>query len=368
LRALQLARALVELGHAPTLVAPGSGGTREEAGVRTVTVRYGRASAPLWALGAALAGRPAQAGVHLHPALGRAVEALARESDLVILQLARLGALLPRAAGRPVVVDLVDSLALNFARRAEFERAGLAPIVRLEARRLAVWERKLVERSRAAWLVSERDRAWLAGRLPAALADRLATLNLVVEPCLPPRRPRAAGNPTTLALTGNLDYFPTREGAVWWLREVWPALAGGGSHRKLIVAGSRPAGSLRRAVAGAGGILIENPADLGAILSGADVALVPLRAGSGVPLKLLEAWAAGTPVVTTAWSAAGAGGEPGRDHLAAETVEDWAGAIARLEGDPALAGGLGAGGRARLEADWSAERLRGRLRAALERL
>jgi len=87
-----------------------------------------------------------------------------------------------------------------------------------------------------------------------------------------------------------------------------------------------------------------------------------------VPIKLLEAWAAGVPVVATPWAAAGAGGVDGVDHLAAERPADWARAIERLAADPELASRLASGGRARLLAEHSRQRLRASLESSLARL
>jgi len=373
LRALQLVRALVELGHSATLLAPADGARDERGadGVRRVTVRESGGRTAFGVLRALAAGLPAQAGIHGGPALAGAAAALARDADLVVLQLARLGPLQPSVGAVPVVFDLIDSLALNFERRARFERAGLAALVRFEARRLLAFERRLVASSRGAWLVTDRDRAWLAERLPAAEAGKLATLPLAVEPLAAAALGRPAGatpRAPQAMITGNLGYFPTRQGACAFLAAAWPQVAARRPGLELVLAGARPPGSLRRAAARAGARLIADPPDLPALLRAADLALVPLEAGSGVPIKMLEAWSAGVPVVATSWAAAGADGRAGVDHLAADTSEAWADAVDRLLGRPAEALALAAAGRARLAERWSRERLSAALAAALTAL
>ncbi len=336
----------------------------------TVVERPGAAA--LGVLAALASGRPAQAGVHGGSALARAVSELAREADLVVLQLARLGRLAARAGGRPLVFDLVDSLALNFARRARFERAGLAPLVRFEARRLLRFERELVALSRGAWVVSDRDRAWLAERLEPGQAVKLRTLPLVVA--LPagadsaPRPAPAAGAPRRAVITGNLGYFPTRHGALEFLANAWPAVRARVPDLELLLAGARPPRDLIRAAARAGVRLIADPPELAPILAGAALALVPLEAGSGVPIKLLEAWAAAVPVVASPWAAAGAAGRAGIDHLAADTPGDWAEAVARLLDRPDEARRLAEAGRERLAELWSQQRLDAELARALASL
>ena len=370
LRALQLARALVELGHPTTLAAPAAEACdgRGADGVRRVAVRAPAARAGFGVLRALASGLPAQAGVHGGPALAAAVAELARDADLVILQLARLGRLLPSAGGRPVVFDLIDSLALNFERRARFERAGLAPLVRFEARRLLAFERRLVAGARAAWLVAERDRVWLAERLPAGEAVKLATLPLAIAPSAGAPRARAAGVAPRAMITGNLGYFPTRQGAQAFLASAWSGVRARCPGLELVLAGARPPRGLRRAAARAGVSLIADPTDLPALLGSADLALVPLDAGSGVPIKLLEAWGAGVPVVATSWAAAGAEARAGVDHLAADSPAAWADAIARLLARPEEGARLAEAGRARLAERWSEARLGVALEGALARL
>ncbi len=224
-------------------------------------------------------------------------------------------------------------------------------------------ERRLVGSAAASWLVSERDRSWLSERMGDRPA-RLAVVPIAVEPHLAAPRP-GPSRPPVACLTGNLGYFPTREGAEWLLREVWPRVVARGVEVELRLAGARPSRSLARAVARAGGRLDGDPPSLDRVLAESSLALVPLRAGSGVPIKLLEAWAAAVPAIATPWAAAGAGGVDGEDHLAAEDAEAWAGAIARLATDAELGARLAAGGRRRLLTGFSPERLRSALESSL---
>jgi len=56
---------------------------------------------------------------------------------------------------------------------------------------------------------------------------------------------------------------------------------------------------------------------------------VPLRIGGGSRLKILEALASGTPVVSTRIGAEGLNLAPGRDLIVTDGVEGMAGAIVR---------------------------------------
>lgn len=357
-RALQVAQ-LLAASHEVTLLVPEARAedTAAPVGLPFRLVTYARR--PRLGAGAGLARAvldrlPLQAGLFWNPALGEVLRRRAPEHDLVILQLVRLAPHLPEIAGVPVLVDLVDSLALSTSRRAELDRRALRPALRLESRWLARWERQLVGEADAAMVVSRRDRDAIAHDLPEETAGRLHVVPLAVAEA-EGAAPSEAPGPPTLAVTGNLGYFPTREGLAWFLGAVWPELRRRRPDLRLLAAGARPRARLRRALRTAGARLEVEPPDLRPLLSGATVALAPMRGGAGQPMKIVEAWAAGVPVVATPWAAAGTTGRPGEDLLVAEDVEGWCRAVLGLVEDAGLRRRLAASARRRLAADYSAE-------------
>jgi glycosyltransferase involved in cell wall biosynthesis len=87
--------------------------------------------------------------------------------------------------------------------------------------------------------------------------------------------------------------------------------------------------------------------------------------GSGVPMKVLEAWAAGLPVVAHPWSAAGLPADA-RDALAvADGADEWHRTVTRLVTDPSAAAGLAERGRELWRRSYHPERVDEALRAAL---
>src|SRR6185295_16702045 len=230
--------------------------------------------------------------------LARRLRELAPRHDVVVLQLARLLPHLRDVGDRPLVVDLIDCLSLNAATRARFDHPALRPLLRWEARRLAAAEARLIAASRTALVVCARDREALV-RVAPAHAARIAVAPVAmaeVAAALPRQEEQAA---PTVALTGNLGYFPNRDALRFFLDQVWPELRRAVPQVRLLVAGDRPPRATARRVAAAGGTLVARPPDLRALLATATVAVAPLRCGSGVPLKVLDAWAAGVPVVAS---------------------------------------------------------------------
>jgi len=322
----------------------------------------------------AVRGLPLQSGWFFAADLRRQLRRLAPGADLVVLQLVRLAAHGDDAGATPVLVDLIDDLALNFARRAAVDRWWLRPALALEARLLARAQRRLAGRAAGVLLVGDRDRREMAERLPAALACRIRTVGLAVEPGgdAPETVDGAAvsGEPPVLIFTGNLGYFVNDDAISWWLRDVWPALAVRRPDLRLVVAGDRPRPRLRRIVAAAAGVtgavtLVESPPDLRPLLADATVAVAPMRSGSGVPVKILEAWAQGVPVVASPWAAAGTSGVPGEDLLVASSPRQWADVLSGLLQDAAARRRLAANGRRRLQADYSRQAVKAQLLAAV---
>ena len=312
---------------------------------------------------ALLRGRPLQSSLFHHRHLGRLIREHAPQADLVILQLARLHPHIEDLRETPCVFDLIDSLALNFEKRAEVDTPWLRPLFKLEAKRLLSAEKDVLEKATLSFVVCDRDRDFLLERTQTP-RNRIRTLPL--------NRPRSkalsvpkAPQPT-LVFTGNLGYFVNADGLKWFIREIWPRLSFTFPELRLKVAGSRPAPSLVRLLNRTSGVfLVEGPEDLRREIASAHVAIAPLRAGSGVPVKIIEGWAEGVPVIASPWAAQGIDGNADEDLLIAETPEQWEKAIQRLLESEDLRCHLILGGEKRL-APWSALRLKEALNGCIQ--
>jgi polysaccharide biosynthesis protein PslH len=366
LRTLQFLEALLPR-HEVTLLAPGSSSFESTIPRQHLERRTFRPAGQLRVLGSVVSclhrGLPAQCGLFRHPELAAQVRQLAPRHDLVILQLARLAPLAEVVGDTPLMVDLIDALSLGFETRAAVDAKAWRPFLRAEARRLEQTERRLLEASHRTLLVSDRDKSWMAQRMPE-LASRLSVVPLAVEPA---RRPgtQPPGSSPSVAITGNLGYFPNRDAVGWWLEEVWPELARRRPDLALRVAGDRPPRSLRSRVRRSGARLEERPRDLRALLAAVDVALAPLRCGAGTPVKILEAWSVGVPVVASPAAAEGAGARDGEEALVAESPDDWIRQVDRLLDDAELRRHLAARALARLVSHHSPEVVRERLEQAI---
>lgn len=279
--------------------------------------------------------RPVQVALHRHRHFLRAVAKERRQfqPDVAVVVLSRLGDVLDTLGNTPVVLDLVDALALNMAQRGNRERL-LGRFWRWEARRIARWDRRLLRQVELATVVSERDRRALVGN-DETLASRVRVVPFGLE--TERRDPMATARRPIVVLTGNLGYFPTVDGVRWFARRVWPRVRRAEPDAQWWLAGARPHASIRKLANGRDIHLFADPKDLGSIRRQAAVAVAPLRAGSGTPIKILEAMADGVPVVTTVSGRSGLDDLPQDAILTANTGENFARGVIRLLQEPDVA-------------------------------
>src|SRR5581483_1620074 len=154
-----------------------------------------------------------------------------------------------------------------------------------------------------------------------------------------------------LVFVGHFGHPPNVDAAHVLAHDVLPRL---GRSVRLRLVGREPTSDVV-ALARPGAVEVTGAvADVRPHLAGASVFAAPVRFGTGMRGKVLEALAMGTPVVTTSVGAEGLGATPGRHLLVADGADDFAAAVRRVLDDASLAASLGAAGRALVEArfDW----------------
>ena len=146
----------------------------------------------------------------------------------------------------------------------------------------------------------------------------------------------APGAPIRLVYTGTLSYQPNEDAALTLVRELLPALRAAGERVRLSLVGRSPTESIRAAAAGDPDVEVTGPVpSILPWLAEPCLMPMPIRLGSGTRLKILEAFAAGAAVISTAKGAEGIEGVDGRDLRIAERVEEFTAAIRVLWHDQA---------------------------------
>ncbi len=232
--------------------------------------------------------------------------------------------------GRPSLhLDVDDLESLTHKRLAALHllvgerKAGLRED--LNAATYAQIEHRFFKQFQRLYLCSQTD----ADRLKEYRPQILILPNIVPVQSSRPR-PASYGNGFNFLFIGSLGYFPNRDGLHWFCEHVLPRLRDV-CHCGLIVAGHPGSPQLENYLQRQPGVrFIGCVESAGHAYLEAHAVIVPLRAGGGTRLKLLEAFAQGRPAVSTSIGAEGIACEAGQHYLCADTPDAFAEACCRL--------------------------------------
>ena len=253
------------------------------------------------------------------------------------------------SAGAPVWIDFHNRDSEIWTRTGEVSRSSLTgAFARSQAGRVEALERELLGRAAGVSCVSDRDAAALR---TAGGADPIVVPNGVDLARYAFRA--AAPSEELIFFVGDLSWPPNAEGVRWLRERVWPILERRRPAVRAEILGRDAPASLA-ALSADNFRLLGEGGDTRPYWMRAAVAVVPLLAGGGSRLKILEAAASGVPVVSTAVGAEGLDFVAVREIAIHDEPEAFADAVARLLADPEAARSQAAAARARVEAlyDW----------------
>jgi glycosyltransferase involved in cell wall biosynthesis len=249
---------------------------------------------------------------------------------------------------RRLVMDLHNVESVLHRRNAASSRHLERLMMTRFAGALERMERSVLPGFDAALTASSED-----AKVVASLAPQLpVTVYPNAIPAVP--RPETSKDPA-LVFSGNLRYHPNRRAVEYFYRAIWPVLAARNPELLWRLVGKHPE-AVRDIIAGDPRVECTGPVDnaIAAIARG-QAAVVPLLSGSGTRVKILEAWAAGVPVVSTAVGAEGLAARPGKEILIAQSAAEFSSVTQKLLDSPSLREAIGDAGRKRYEADYTWE-------------
>lgn len=248
----------------------------------------------------------------------------------------------------------------NSGSRWMFERYQVqtAPLPRLRCwvswRKAMAYEARLFSRFDLVSMVSEQDAAASLALLPNA-APPVRVLPNGVD-CAHNRPGLAEPRPDTLVFSGALTYHANYEAMQFFLSEVYPLIQQAWPRVKLRITGKAEGVNLAGLALNESVTLTGFVEDIRPEIADAQVAVAPIRSGGGTRLKILEAMALGTPVITTTKGAEGIDVVDGEHLLSADDPQSFACRTVELFSNPALRGRLAANARRLVEEryDWAA--------------
>ncbi len=214
----------------------------------------------------------------------------------------------------------------------------------IQWRRLKRLEHRICRRADAVVAVSEADalalRRLVPGLNPLVVPNGVDVVRY--HPELPDALPLAH---PAIVFTGKMDFRPNVDAMLWFHAEVWPLVRARIPEARLYVVGKNPHARLEPLRRDPSVLVTGYVSDILPYFGGADVYVVPLRIGGGTRLKVLEAMAAGLPLVGTTLGIEGINLTPGQHALVADAPHAFAEAVIALVQDRARAAALGAAAR-----------------------
>lgn len=271
-------------------------------------------------LKAFISGQPLQVG---YWSSRRAQKAYARweaqvQPDVVYCQMVRT---MPTVTGSTCrkVLDYQDALSLNARRRKEQSHGLMRLLLQYEAKALQRTEQQALRFFDATTVIAPADREAISPEVhlvPNGVDTEYFHFPLSTK--------------YTLVFTGNMSYAPNVDAACWLVKEIMPLVWKQQPHGiNVLIAGADPKPAVR-ALAGPHVAVSGRLPDIREAYASARIFVAPMRIGSGMQNKLLEAMSMGLPCVTTSLAATPLGATPWEHLLVGDTAEEIAEMIVKL--------------------------------------
>jgi glycosyltransferase involved in cell wall biosynthesis len=146
---------------------------------------------------------------------------------------------------------------------------------------------------------------------------------------------RLEGTDPVLFFQGAMDWYPNRDAVEFFVRSILPHVRAECPKAKFVIAGRNPpTGFVEQFKSDPKIEFTGTVPDMRPYLAAATVVIVPLRLGGGTRIKMLEACAAGKPIVSTGIGAEGLDLKFGKEILLADDAAEFARSIVNLLRDP----------------------------------
>ena len=213
----------------------------------------------------------------------------------------------------------------------------LKPFAAFEARKVKRFEGKIVNEFDHTFAVTEIDRSSLLSAARSAangrsLADELISVVPIAVDTREIDPVQLVENSNSILTLGTLHYPPNADGIRWFFEEVFPIVREAIPDAHLTIIGKNPPQDfIRFAEQNSERVSVTGYVpDLEPYLKRAAVLVIPVRAGGGMRVRILEGFAYGEAIVTTTVGLEGIKAEPGREVLVADSPQEFAEAVISL--------------------------------------
>ncbi len=253
------------------------------------------------------------------------------------------------------VMDLIDVDSDKW--RLYADRSGYPRrwIYALESRRLAMYEKRIVDTFDAVTLVSEAESRLLSKRTEKKQKIRPVPngVDSVFFHPAPEGTDARAKEIFSLVFCGLMDYYPNVDAVTWFVNEVLPRIRNRFDKAEFRIVGARPSKQVLDLESHPGVKVLGRVDDVRPYIWEAAISVAPLRVARGIQNKVLEAMAMAKPIVATEQAFEGIEAVPGRDLMVTKAdPEAFANAIFDIWEHPNMARDMGKNARKIVETDY----------------
>jgi sugar transferase (PEP-CTERM/EpsH1 system associated) len=275
----------------------------------------------------------------MHTLIGRLLRDI--DIDVIHTQHLRMAQYTAFVASHPRILDLPDAYSLYWARRSKlsgnpimkwFNQFEYGKVVRYE---------EIISKFDLNLVCSVEDQEFLAAE-HGCTNIRVLPNGVDLDGFKSHRHDYSINN--KIIFTGNMDYFPNIDAAVFFVRKLLPAIREKHPNVQVFIAGQRPVKKVR-ALASTNVHVTGFVEDLARLYNDCALAVSPIRYGAGTLNKVLEPMALGVPVVSSEVGFRGLGISSGEGAILAESKERFVEAVCSLLDNPSLRMRVGTRGR-----------------------
>ncbi|MBP3763292.1 MAG: glycosyltransferase [Bacteroidales bacterium] len=250
------------------------------------------------------------------------------QPDVIYSQMVRTMPLVARL-DYPKVMDFQDALSMNTERRMEQARCLWRYILHFEFKMLRSTEYKAFRVFDRLTIISESDR----DAIPHRRSDEVQIVRNGVD--FDYFKPLDLPKQHDIVFCGNMQYRPNVDAATFLVREVMPLVWERHPGATVMLAGATPKNAVRN-LASDRVIVTGSVDDIRPCYAQSRLFVAPMRLGSGLQNKLLEAMSMGIPCITTPLANEALGATDGQHLLLGSTAGELADRICALLDDNAL--------------------------------
>ena len=308
---------------------------------------------------------PSSFGYFHSPALARRIRRLLRSTafDVVFVHCSSVARYVSHAANVAKILDFGDMDSQKWLDYARLRPFPLNLGYRLEGMKLVAEEKRLARAFDVCTTTTRAEWNTLESYATGAATDWFP--NGVDSDYFAPAGERYDAD--TISFIGRMDYYPNQECMIGFCHDVFPLIRERRAGAKLVIVGADPSAEIRKLAEMPGVTVTGSVQDVRPYLRSSAVMVAPLRIARGTQNKILEAMAAGVPVVTSAAAAGGVDAIAGTHLQVADTPADIAAATLQMMSDPATRQRFALAGRARMLSHHAWDKSMQRLDRIIER-